>query len=61
MLMGKHVCTSGQYKKLLATYIVSVSNNNKGTKMEGDLKVFMSAVMAFIAVLLFLMMNSLLN
>ena len=29
--------------------------------MEGDLKVFMGAVMAFIAVLLFLMMRSLLN
>ena len=29
--------------------------------MEGDLKVFMRAVMAFIAVLLFLMFNSFLN
>jgi len=29
--------------------------------MEGDLKVFMRAVMAFIAVLLFLVLNSLLN
>jgi len=45
---------------LLVAYIVSVSGDNQGAKMESDVKVFMTAILLFIAMLLLLISTSLL-